>query len=78
MTSNVFVDLSLTPVCRAAANSRFKRDSRTLDEDEEMWFEQEDDDDPDLDLVKAKLDLDYEPLDKLLIGGNKLTGGFVC
>jgi hypothetical protein len=51
-----------------SAVSRFKRDSRTLDEDEEMWFDQ-DDDDADL----AKLDIDYEPLDKLLIS-NKFSG----
>lgn len=40
-----------------------------------MWFDQDDDEeDGDLGLVKAKLDMDYEPLDKLLIGNNKLSG----
>lgn len=55
--------------------SRFRRDARSLEEEEEMWFDQDDDfDDSDLsskvDLFKTKLDVEYEPLNKLL-GNNK-------
>lgn len=49
-----------------------------MEDEEDIWFDQDDDfDDADLstkvDLFKTKLEVDYEPINKLL-GNNKQTG----
>jgi len=52
-------------------NNRFRRDPRSLEEDEEMWFDQEEDGDdgenivPMTDMIRSKLDADLE-LGKLI------------
>ena len=53
-------------------NNRFRRDARSMDEDEELWFDQEDDYDeqdpvmPMTDMLKAKLDNDFDQIGKFL------------
>jgi hypothetical protein len=55
-------------------NNRFRRDQRALEEEEEMWFDQEDDVDdgenivPMSDMLKSKLD-DFDQIDKFI--GNR-------
>ncbi|KAK3093571.1 hypothetical protein FSP39_017545 [Pinctada imbricata] len=53
-------------------NNRFRRDARTLEEEEEMWFEQDDDVDdsepivPMNDVPKSKLDADLDQINRFL------------
>lgn len=52
-------------------NSRFRRDVRTLEEEEELWFDQDDDAEdgegppPMSDLLKHKLDADLDNIQKI-------------
>jgi len=53
-------------------NNRFRRDQRALEEDEEMWFDQEDEADegenivPMADVLKNKLESEFDPLGKMM------------
>ena len=53
-------------------NSRYRRDPRALEEEEEMWFEGEDEMEegeakvPMNDMIKSKFDLDFEQINKVL------------
>ena len=52
-------------------NSRFRRDIRTLEEEEELWFDQEDEPEdgegppPVSDLLKHKLEADLDNIHKI-------------
>ena len=53
-------------------NNRFRRDARTLEEEEEMWFDQDDEIEdgdtptPMSDILKTKLDADFDQINKIL------------
>lgn len=53
-------------------NNRFRRDQRALEEDEEIWFEQEDEAEegenivPMTDVLKNRLDADIDPFGKFM------------
>lgn len=53
-------------------NNRYHRDARTLEEEEEMWFDQEDEIDdgdgmvPVTDVLKSKLDSDFEQINRFI------------
>lgn len=53
-------------------NHRYRRDARTLEEEEEMWFEEDEpeDLDPVSDVLRSSLDSDFEQINRF-IGSRK-------
>ena len=53
-------------------NNRFRRDARSMEEEEEMWFDQDEDLDegeaivPANDIMKTKIDTDFDQINKIL------------
>ncbi|XP_076366068.1 serine/threonine-protein phosphatase 4 regulatory subunit 3A-like [Tachypleus tridentatus] len=66
---------SVSPILR---NNRYRRDPRQLDEDEEMWFNEEDDledGEPINDTMSKKLDAEFDEIGKILDKKGRDTEG---
>ena len=64
---------------QSLVSSRFRKDARALEDEEEIWFNEDDEFDgetivPVTDVLKNKLDSGFEQINRLIIDKTKTTG----
>ena len=64
---------------QSLVSSRFRKDARALEDEEEIWFNEDDEFDgenivPVTDMLKNKLDSGFEQINRLIIDKAKTTG----